>query len=969
MLETRWGRRFFLTFGILFALSTSILPGVSAATINTGTAPDGPGNGATWAPSNKTFLGRAENPASTADDVWFTGANGVITEMFYPWVDTPDYKDLQFIVGDAGNTWDQTERSNSTHSVTLVNNNALAWNVTNTGTNGDWQIKKTIYTDPNSPVVIQQVTFTALKGTLGDYLLYVYANPAQYGNGNNDTGQTVDYNGQDMLVTTGEDTGGNASNASALAVGNGLGWLTQNNTLMLSNGFVGVNDGLTNLLGGSTPSYTMTDAYDLAQNGNVANMGEFNLNPVANQTSVTFDVVVGFGATAAAAESNAANELTNLASNPGATENSYISQWNNYESSLNQYGGIGGEQYNMATMVLKAAQDPSTGAIVAGIGTPWGNTNGPGDEGYHLAWARDLYNSASAMILDGDLADADAALWFLFNDQQESDGHFPQNSFVNGIPFWTGVEMDQTAYPIILAWKLRNYDPSTVNATTYADHILPAAKYLVANGPYTPLERWEENAGYSPSTMAAEVAGLYLASKIAALNGDTTNAALFQHTADYWAALIPDWTYTTNGPFGNGQYFIRIAPGANPNNGASVTIANGGGTYNENAIVDNGYLQLAILGIKSAQSPYITSSLAVTANPNAGESAGSLEETFPNGSISFFRYNHDGYGSTSTGANFDGTGGIGGLWPILTAEYAQDQFLLGHSVSSYITDMQSFANGSYMIPEQVWQNNPPSGYTAGTPANSMNPLDWSMAQYISLVAAQANFNAGNSQLPGMPMTVYDHFVANAYQPHSGYTVDLNSNQLVQGDALTIFYNPANDGSPLQGSNPIYLHWGYNNWVNPMNQQMIQRPDGFWETTISVPTTATSLNFAFTNSGETTWDNNGGGNWNYTINSGSHTPVASPIDTWPNPLVGGQPATIYYDGSLSTSSATTSITLHWGYNNWNGVTNTPMTNLGNGYWAANIIVPSGSQLNAAFYNQAGTWDNNNGNNYNPWISQP
>ncbi len=967
MVNARLAKRLAMWLGLLISVSISIAPTAFATTLYTGTAPGGPGLGSTWSPSNKTFLGRAENPSSTANDVWFTGANGILTEMFYPTVDTPDYTDLQFIVGDANHTWDQTEKANATHSVSLVNNNALAWNVTNTGTNGDWQIKKTIYTDPNSPVVIQQVTFTALKGTLGDYLLYVLANPAQYGNGNNDTGQTTDYNGQYMLVTTGADAAGNASNASALAVGNGLGWLTQQNTLMLSNGFVGVNDGWTDLLGGSTPDYTMNYAYDLAQNGNIANMGEFNLAPVANQTSVTFDVVVGFGPNASTAEANAANELTDLANNPGATLNSYISQWNSYESGLNTYGGIGGEQYTVATMALKAAQDPSTGAIVAGIGTPWGDTNGPSDFGYHMVWARDLYNSASAMILDGDLAGADAALWFLFNHQQQSDGHFPQNSFVNGVPGWTGIEMDETAYPIILAWKLRNYDPSTISSTTYQDHILPAAMYLVKNGPYTPLERWEENAGYSPSTMAAEVAGLYLASKIASLNGDAAHAALFQSTADYWAALIPDWTYTTNGPFGNGQYFVRITPGANPNNGLDVTIANGGGTYNENAIVDNGYLQLAMLGIEPATSPYITSSLAVTANPNADESSGSLEETFSNGSVSFFRYNHDAYGSTSTGANFNGSGGIGGLWPILTGEYAQDQFLLGNSVSPYIISMQEFAHGSYMIPEQVWQNNPPSGFTAGTPANSMNPLNWAMSMYIQLVAAQYNYTKGITTLPGMPMTVYDHFVANAYQPHSGYTVDLNSNDLVQGKALTIFYNPTNDNSALQNSNPIYLHWGYNNWINPNNQQMVKRSDGFWETTISVPTTATSLNFAFTDG--TNWDNNGGSNWNYSISAGSHTPVASPVDTWPNPLVEGQPATVYYDGSLASSSATTSITMHWGYDGWSGITNTPMTNLGNGYWAANIIVPNGYQLNAAFVNQAGTWDNNNGNNYNPWISQP
>ena len=911
-----------------------------AVTINTGAAPSCCGTSSTWSPGDKTFLGRAEAPSSTADDVWFTGTNGILTELFYPNLDTPDFTDQQFIVGDANHTWDQEEKTSSTHTVTQVQGNSMAWTVTNTGANGLWKIAKTVYTDPASPVVDEQVTFSVTSGDLGNYLLYQLSNPSQEGNGNNDTGTTATYNSRQMLVTSGSNSAGTATDASAIAVGNGLNWLTSGTTPMLSSGFEGVNDGWTDLLGGSSPDYTMNDAYSSATGGNVVQTGELNLAPVATQTSVTFNLVIGMGGTTTAAESSADAELTSLTSSPTGIESSYNSQWASFASGLNTYGSLGGEQYLVSAMGIKASQDPSSGAIVAGMGSPWGDDQNTTDLGYHRTWSRDLFNSATALMLAGDNADADSAAKFLFNDQQESDGHFPQNSFVNGTPSWTGVQMDETAYPIILAWQLRTYDPSLISSSFYTAHIRPAAEYLISNGPSTPMERWEENSGYSPSTIAAEIAGLYLASQIASADGQSADATTFLNTANSWASQVENWTYTTNGPFGNGQYFERIAPSGSPNAGTNVTVANGGGTYNENAVVDNGFLQLVILGILPANDLHVANTIAVTANPNVGESAGSLEEVLPDG-MDFFRYNHDGYGETSTGGDFVSSG-IGRLWPILDGEYGEYQDLLGNKAAPFVSDLQHYATPSYLIPEQVWDLNAPAGDTPGTPTLSMSALNWSLSMYIQLVAAEYDQAHSISGLPGAPAAVVSHFAAALNEP-----VTTSPSPAVAGQPVTVTY----DGSLAASATSITMHWGYDNWLSTTDTAMTKQSNGTWTATVTVPA-GTGLNTAFYNQAST-WDNNGGNNYNI----GS---VNAPVSTSPSPIVGGQSATIRYNGSLASSA--TSITMHWGYNNWATNTNTVMTKQSDGSWKATITVPAGSALNLAFYNQASTWDNNGGSNY-------
>ncbi len=829
---------------LLVMLLSFAFPHLVAAS---GTAPNGPGASSFWTPSNNTILGTAAN---TTSDVWFTGYNGIVGEVFYPTADTPNTTDLQFLIGDSGHSWVDEEKVATTSTSTLYNPHSLAWTVTNTAKNGKYKLVKTIYTDPARNSLIQQVTFTALSGTLSNYLLYALYNPTLHNAGNNNSSSTQTYNGKTMLITT------NSSGNYASALGASLPYQTN----MTSSGFVGQNDGWTDLKGTSNcgsstcPDYTMNDTYGAANNGNTAQTGLLDLSNggtinTQTATSLTFNLVLSFGHTNGGTSATSSAEQT-LAATLGDNSpmlSTYVSQWNTFDNGLKTPPAVGSTQaiqqarqqeYYLAANVLKASQDKQTGAFIAGLGTPWGDSTGDGNSGYHLVWERDMYEYASALIVAGDTADPTRAVHWAFNTQQQSDGHFPQNSYVNGTPYWNGIQMDEQAFPIMLAWKLGITDSSD-----YTNHIKPAANYIVQHGPTTGEERWEENGGYSPSTIAAEIAGLVTAADIARVNGDTTSEALFDNTANSWQSKVVGWTFTTTGPIGNGHYFERIDSDGNPNDSNTINIANGGGSYDERSIVDSSFLELVRQGVMSASSTYITQSLAAV--------DATIKQTI-NGNDYWYRYNHDGYGETSSGANYTGAG-AGRLWPLLSGERGIYTIADGGSGDAALTAMMASANSSGMIPEQIWDTAAPSGYTPGTPTKSMNPLNWAMGEFITLLVSTSS-----------------HTIA---------------------DVPSIVYNR-------------------------------------YATGVSCTTGSVS---------------------------------ASPC-----PIVHGTQDTMTYNGSLASSA--TSITMHWGYNNWNGITDTPMTKQGNGTWQATITVPaSATQLNMAFYNQNNTWDNNNSSNYNLNVS--
>jgi glucoamylase len=384
-------------------------------------------------------------------------------------------------------------------------------------------------------------------------------------------------------------------------------------------------------------------------------------------------------------------------------------------------------QYYVSLMEVKADEDKTyTGAFVAAPNLPWGasvsadtGTGDSGQHGYHAVWTRDEYQMASALLAAGDKTDALAALGYIFQYEVESSGAVKQNTWLNGTTVFGSLQMDEVADPIILAWQL--------GATSSADwgYVKELANYLVANGPYTPQERWEENGGYSPATMAAEIAGLICAAAIAEDNGDTSSAASYQSTAQSWAAEMDSLTYTTSGSYGNGDYFLRITPDGQPNSGASISIANGGGSHDDRTVVDPSFLELVRLGVKSPTATDITNTITSVDNE--------VKVTTPEGPV-WHRYSFDGYGETSSGADYTGSG-VGNPWPVLTGERGEYDVADGNlsGAQSMLATMAGAANSGHQISEQVWGGGTGvNGFTFGQPDNSSTPLMWAMAQYVRL---------------------------------------------------------------------------------------------------------------------------------------------------------------------------------------------------------------------------------------------
>jgi glucoamylase len=414
-----------------------------------------------------------------------------------------------------------------------------------------------------------------------------------------------------------------------------------------------------------------------------------------------------------------------------AVSQAYEAGWHRYLASLKPVPASASPYattYDVSAMVLAASEDKTyRGAYVASPTMPWvwgtGLENPSG--AYHLVWARDLYEIATALIADGDTAGAQRALTYLFDRQQKADGSFPQNSTVDGTPHWTNTQMDEVADPIILAWQLGQFD-----GVTYA-HVKKAADYIVANGPATPQERWENQGGWSPATIAAEVAGLVCAADIARRNGDDASARQYLHIADKWQANVNKWTLTTTGPYGP-AYYLRLTKDGNPNAGTTYNVGDSGPTFDQRAVVDPSFLELVRLGVKAAKDPNITGTIGVV-----DEQLGVMT---PNGMF-WHRYNGDGYGEQANGAPWDigfpsgSQTTIGRIWPIFAGERGEYELAAGEPATARLAAMAAAGNDGYLLPEQVWDNDPPSGspgFPSGEGTFSATPLAWSHAQFIRL---------------------------------------------------------------------------------------------------------------------------------------------------------------------------------------------------------------------------------------------
>jgi glucoamylase len=668
-----------------------------------------PGIEPRWTSSAKEGLGTAYH---TSCRVWFTLSHGIVNEIYYPTLDQPNTRDFQFLISDR-ETFCHEEKRDLDHRIEYPERDCLFYRLTNSEPNGRYRLIKHIVADPHRSVVLTHTQLEVLDESLrGKLRLYALLAPhiARHGAGN--SGWCSEIGGYNLLHA--ERSGVHL----AMACSGGFS--------RRSVGYVGASDGWQDLMKHLKMDWEFRSAAD----GNIALTGE-----IVPQGGDRFTVAVAFGKSC---QSTVAKLLQSLAEPFDVHREAYVRQWQRTvvkpKSDFSEQTSDGGHLYRLSRCILLAHEDKTfQGALVASMSIPWGETKTDDDlGGYHLVWTRDMVQSATALLASGQTGTPLSALIWLASIQRE-DGRFPQNSWIDGNAYWSGVQLDEIAAPILLAWRLDREGVTPGRFNPYI-MILRATAYLIRQGPVTHQERWEESAGYSPSTLATVIAGLVCAAEFAKRRSDTGAADFILQYADWLAAHVEEWTVTTAGELVEGfpRHYIRINPTdpeapdpyADPNT-TMLAVANGGGLYPARNIVGGDFLHLVRLGIRAADDPLVRDSIAVIDHL--------LKCNLPQGPA-WRRYNRDGYGQKQDGGAYDGTG-VGRSWPILTGERGHYELAAGHDPKPFIAAMEKFANEGGLVSEQLWDSADllENGMMRGRPTGAAMPLCWSHAEYISLV--------------------------------------------------------------------------------------------------------------------------------------------------------------------------------------------------------------------------------------------
>jgi glucoamylase len=706
-------------------------------------ATGGPGDHASWTTGNKLAVGTSSDTTST---VWFTVAKGITTEVFYPRLDIPNMQDMQYIVTD-GSTFADLERDATNHVVTMPDEEALEFTITNTDkrVTPKYRITNTYITDPSRNTLIIRTRFQSLDG--GVYQLYLLENPSVAGAGANNNAWWDGTNS--ALMATGNQTG----LGSLITVVSALVVASPNGFVAHDNGYVGTPSDCNIDVAAHKALQSQFDT--VAGSGNVVQCGEIgNLG-----ADTTFTVALGYGSNAASAVSAANGSLTAGFSD---REAAYRGGWNRYINGLRAVpASVASDTgrrraYYVAVMALHAAEDKTfRGASVAGFATPWGDAvSGSGDnlnDGYHRVWGRDLYQQAMGLIAAGDSAQALRMAQFMWNRQYIGtstsgagttypSGSFPRYSPVSGISGTPTQQLgcceqfDQASFAVVLAWMT-----GLTDAATY-QKIKMAANRIQTVGPVT-TERWEEQKGESVSSIAAEIAGLVAAADTARQNGDPASATSWESTADAWSSSLAGWTFTTVGHWGANHYYERIDMSSSPNDNSQIQFDEG--KFYAHDIVDFGFLDLVRLGERLPNDSNVLLSLSPTATAFDGNSV--VQLTMPNGDIYFHRYEHDNYGEDNTDCSgwrsHSPDSFFGRLWPVLSGERGEYELANGRSASIYLQSMADAANDGYFLPEQVWDRADISCFAQGRPTGSAAPLNWAEGQYLRLAQSiDAGYN-------------------------------------------------------------------------------------------------------------------------------------------------------------------------------------------------------------------------------------
>ncbi|HEV2784186.1 MAG TPA: glycoside hydrolase family 15 protein [Actinophytocola sp.] len=678
-----------------------VVSGAAPVSAQAGDAPGAPGAAAVFTPADKQGFGTARGPDST---VWFTLGGGRMTEAFYPDLSTPAVRDLQLVVTDGVSF---VERAQDV-AVRTEPVEGLTFRQVATGTG--WSATITYVTDPGRPSVLLDVDLRADR-PLRTFVLY---DPALSREGGDDRARTV---GRTLVASDGHA-------ASALVAGRGF--------AETSNGYLGASDGWTDL----SVDRRLDGHFRTAGPGNVVQTGRLRLDGVRERHDT---VVLGFGANAGQAQASAHRSLAAGFERAAA---GYARGWRTYLAGLRQPPAsltTARERalYASSLMVMAATEDKrNPGAFIAAPALPWAfgfdRVIVPEFGPYALVWPRDLYQVASALLAAGDRPAAERALDYMLRRQQQADGHLAQNTRVDGSPYWTSVQLDETAAPMLLAWLLGRTDAATL------DGLRRAAEFMVSftkdgnTAPWTEQERWENQSGYSPATIASEIAGLVCLADLLARSGDAERADRYLAIADAWQSAVEGWTATSTGPYSARPYYLRLTKDGRPDQGTRYNLGdNNVGEVDQRTVVDPSFLELVRLGVRAPDDPVIANTVAVV-----DEQLADRAET----GFFWHRFTSDGYGEQADGGpwnvNFpQPTRTFGRLWPIFAGERGEYELVAGDlgAARERLSSIAATANGGLMLPEQVWDNRPPApAVRPGTGTTSATPLAWTHAQFVRL---------------------------------------------------------------------------------------------------------------------------------------------------------------------------------------------------------------------------------------------
>lgn len=708
-------------------------------------APGCPGNSPTWASSAKDAVGTALG----ASRVWFTVGYGILNEVFWPTCSVPQIRDLGFLVA-GEDFWVEVKREHHYRLTTPAPEVPLPLVVHD---HPRYRLRLEFLADPLRDVILINYRLQ------GDRLkLYVLAAPHLGGSGHDNVAWVAP---QALLAARGE---------TALALLADGGWSAG------SAGCVGTSDGWQDF----HRHGAMTWHYERAGAGNVALTGALAVNAGT--------LALAFANTPEGAQTLA---RSSLASGYAIARMRFIDGWRRWAQTLATPAPTAAlaDAARRSAMVLKVHTDRTyPGAVVASMSTPWGASRDDAG-GYHLVWPRDAVEAGFAFLACGQHHDARAMLGYLIATQQP-DGHWLQNNFGDGRPFWTGIQLDESALPVLLAAKLDEIGQLGEMRPPAIRMARSALGFVARTGPFSPQDRWEENAGASPFTLATVVSALVAGAAHGFLDPAGRDYAL--SLADDWNARIESWVYAyatdLDREHGTRGHYVRLTPPCETAERGRVVLKNRAGeSLRTRDLLGMEFLSLVRFGLRQADDPRIRDTIRLVDTL--------LRVQVPTG-IFYRRYNEDGYGEHADGRPFDGTG-IGRAWPLLAGERGHYAIDAGEDPLPYLASMLAAASAGGMIPEQVWDSAPiPERHlTPGHATGSAMPLVWAHAEFLKLALAVKR---------GAPIERLNA-VAARYRHARAATV------LHWRDSSSCASVLAGARLSIEADTPFTLHYGHDGW--------------------------------------------------------------------------------------------------------------------------------------------------------------